>query len=368
MTSDEIDAELRDFGLSAASVMPAGLRQLIATTQTSRERHNTLNGWLSPLCFARHNRPVLAHQFAVILMVGILSVLFPLSRTFENTVKRATSAEANASEVNFAMSSHGSATAKQSITKRQFRDVGLHSRRALNVAGTGADVGGNAGSEDPAARSAQPVRGFNVKVNGEPLRSSADPADGVKYSHYLAPLNGKVVASLTFNVAIANTAYSGLGLGPAHFDIHLDPYFLDASKLRSGSEGKGRIMSNHVQARPKPQSMPSVSLITSSPIPTIPFKCYKDVPLNQRDQRDCKVELEGSEKLEWSAQYGHIVYEGKRWIWDLSNLPAGSYKVTAILRGEDGNESSDTASVYIERDNLRSDRAYGSSRGNGRTN
>ncbi len=70
-------------------------------------------------------------------------------------------------------------TTGSTITERQLQDVPLLNRSVLDLAVTVANVSGDAGSEDPAVTSGQPVPGFNLSVNGGRPGSTAILADGV---------------------------------------------------------------------------------------------------------------------------------------------------------------------------------------------
>ncbi|HEX8117456.1 MAG TPA: hypothetical protein VF521_09295, partial [Pyrinomonadaceae bacterium] len=72
-----------------------------------------------------------------------------------------------------------SGTATSTITERQIREVPLANRSVLDLAVTAPNVSGDAGSEDPAVTSGQPVPGFNLSLNGGRPGSTAILADGV---------------------------------------------------------------------------------------------------------------------------------------------------------------------------------------------
>lgn len=72
-----------------------------------------------------------------------------------------------------------SGTTMQTITERQIQDVPLNNRSVLDLAVTAPNVAGDAGSEDPAVTSGQPVPGFNLSLNGGRPGSTAILADGV---------------------------------------------------------------------------------------------------------------------------------------------------------------------------------------------
>ena len=65
------------------------------------------------------------------------------------------------------------------VTERQIQDVPLNNRSVLDLALTAPNVSGDAGSEDPAVTSGQPVPGFNLSINGGRPGSTAILADGV---------------------------------------------------------------------------------------------------------------------------------------------------------------------------------------------
>src|SRR5918912_1265152 len=72
-----------------------------------------------------------------------------------------------------------SGTTTSTVTERQIQDVPLANRSVLDLALTAPNVSGDAGSEDPAVTSGQPVPGFNLSLNGGRPRSTAILADGV---------------------------------------------------------------------------------------------------------------------------------------------------------------------------------------------
>src|SRR5687767_1590656 len=59
-----------------------------------------------------------------------------------------------------------SGVTSQTVTERQIQDIPLNNRSVLDLAVTLPNVSGDAGSEDPAVTSGQPVPGFNLSVNG----------------------------------------------------------------------------------------------------------------------------------------------------------------------------------------------------------
>src|SRR5262245_16412866 len=67
----------------------------------------------------------------------------------------------------------------QTITARQTQDIPLNNRSVLDLAVTLPNVSGDAGSEDPAVTSGQPVPGFNLSLNGGRPGSTIFLADGV---------------------------------------------------------------------------------------------------------------------------------------------------------------------------------------------
>jgi hypothetical protein len=72
-----------------------------------------------------------------------------------------------------------SGTTTSTINERQIQDVPLANRSVLDLATTAPNVSGDAGSEDPAVTSGQPVPGFNLSLNGGRPGSTAILADGV---------------------------------------------------------------------------------------------------------------------------------------------------------------------------------------------
>lgn len=72
-----------------------------------------------------------------------------------------------------------SGTTSSTVTERQIREVPLANRSVLDLAITAPNVSGDAGSEDPAVTSGQPVPGFNLSLNGGRPGSTAILADGV---------------------------------------------------------------------------------------------------------------------------------------------------------------------------------------------
>lgn len=72
-----------------------------------------------------------------------------------------------------------SGTTSSTVTERQIREVPLANRSVLDLAVTAPNVSGDAGSEDPAVTSGQPVPGFNLSLNGGRPGSTAILADGV---------------------------------------------------------------------------------------------------------------------------------------------------------------------------------------------
>ncbi|HWS88314.1 MAG TPA: hypothetical protein VN282_15190 [Pyrinomonadaceae bacterium] len=72
-----------------------------------------------------------------------------------------------------------SGAASTTITERQIQDVPLNNRSVLDLAVTAPGVTGDAGSEDVAVGSDQPVPGFNLSVGGGRPGSTAILADGV---------------------------------------------------------------------------------------------------------------------------------------------------------------------------------------------
>jgi len=82
LTRDEVDRELRALGVEPIKVLSPEVKALIGAAQAKRPHQSILKTLLSPLCFANHNRPFLAHQCVVLLMLGVLSVaLIPLGGT-----------------------------------------------------------------------------------------------------------------------------------------------------------------------------------------------------------------------------------------------------------------------------------------------
>jgi hypothetical protein len=72
-----------------------------------------------------------------------------------------------------------SGVTSQTVTQRQIQDIPLNNRSVLDLAVTLPNVSGDAGSEDPAVTSGQPVPGFNLSVNGGRPGSTIFLADGV---------------------------------------------------------------------------------------------------------------------------------------------------------------------------------------------
>ena len=70
-------------------------------------------------------------------------------------------------------------TTSTTVTERQIQDIPLLNRSVLDLAVTAPNVSGDAGSEDPAVTSGQPVPGFNLSINGGRPGSTAILADGV---------------------------------------------------------------------------------------------------------------------------------------------------------------------------------------------
>src|SRR5262245_57961224 len=72
-----------------------------------------------------------------------------------------------------------SGVTSQTVTERQIQDIPLNNRSVLDLAVTLPNVSGDAGSEDPAVTSGQPVPGFNLSLNGGRPGSAIFLADGV---------------------------------------------------------------------------------------------------------------------------------------------------------------------------------------------
>jgi hypothetical protein len=106
----------------------------------------------------------------------------------------------------------------QTVTQRQIQDIPLNNRSVLDLAVTLPNVSGDAGSEDPAVTSGQPVPGFNLSVNGGRPGSTIFLADGVNntgvgIARTVVSFTPETVQEFTVQTSVYSSEYGQTGGG-----------------------------------------------------------------------------------------------------------------------------------------------------------